>query len=144
MSINDADAVDISAWLLLHRGTALLEKDDVAGAGRDLMAALQLCIDGSLSAAVGMELLQRLAATAARDGRLEVAATLTGMFSATIVDVAIARDPTVDRVNARYLADVPARLGAAFEAAADRGHNNARARRPQDVLRAALELFDDR
>ncbi len=142
MTVNHNEAFDVYAWLLSQRGIALLEKGDVGGAERDFTASLLLYLREGL-AADGIELVQRLAATTAHGGRLGLAATLSAAFDTVAAGTVVAGSPTVRNVRKVYLADLPARLGAEYQRAAERGRDLVRGLDYREVFQAVLDLLTE-
>jgi predicted ATPase len=134
----EAEDVGRYGWLISQRGLARLETGDLDGAGSDLRTALKLAQGRSLGS--GLESVLRLAAWCVRAGRLETAAVLVGAFDA-------ASDPKggwrlLQRVRERYLEQLPAQLGPAYDDAVRRGRELAAGDR-EGVLTAALRLLDE-
>jgi len=113
-----AEDVSKFAGLVGQRGVARLQTGDLNGANADLLMSLELCAqEGDWMA--GLEAVQRLAACHAKD-RPKLAAVLVGAFEAGTVAASaawLAEQPVVRQLRGRYLADLPSRLGAEYDAA---------------------------
>jgi tetratricopeptide (TPR) repeat protein len=127
-------------WLISQRGLARMETGDLDGAVNDLRASLELAQGDSL--AKGLEDIMRLAVWCVRSGRHETGAVLLGMRDAAVPLISSADSVLVKRSRERDLAELPALLGAGYDAALGRGRALVAAS-PDGVLAAALRVLDE-
>jgi len=127
-------------WILSQRGLARLETGDLDGALADLRASLELARSDSFTK--GLEDILRLATWCVRSKRHEMGATLLGVYEAAASLVDSADSVLVGRSRRRDLAELPAMLGAGYEAAVQRGRALVAASGKDGPLTATLRFLD--
>ena len=128
-------------WLISQRGMARMETGDLDGAVSDLRASLELAQGDSL--AKGLEDVVRLAVWCVRSGRHETGAVLVGIRDTATPLISSADSVLVARSCTRDLAELPAVLGAGYDAAPLCTAAHLLAASPDGVLAAALRVLDE-